>query len=237
MDNTISYLGDDLEAMANTPRYVDWIIDHFDPYLTGSTAEIGAGIGTISDRIIDKVSSLDLIEPSILQAEKLRLKFGSEAKVNVIKSMLESHLSGQSPGQYDTVVMVNVLEHIENDKSALALIFDALKGGGHLLLYVPAMPFLYSKFDELVGHHRRYTRKGLAKELNESGFLVKYNSYIDFFGILPWYLINTIGGKTSLNSSAVKLYDSAGVPVTRFAERIMTPPIGKNIIFIAEKPI
>jgi SAM-dependent methyltransferase len=235
-DNDLSYIGDDLETMADTPRYVDWIIDHFRPHLLGRAAEFGAGIGTISARIVNDVSSLDLIEPTASLSENLLERFKGEEKVNVISAMLESYLSGELQYQYDSILLVNVLEHIENDKSALKMLFGALNTGGHLLIYVPALPFLFSNFDELVGHYRRYTRVGLAQILSEAGFQISYISYIDFLGILPWYLVNTVGGKTSLSPSTVKLYDRIGVPLGRFAERLIKPPIGKNVIVVAKKP-
>ena len=235
-DNEFSYVGDDLETMTDTPQYVDWITDHFRPHIVGHAAEFGAGIGTISARILKDVSSLDLIEPTASLAEKLRERFKGEDKIKVVSMMLEGYLASDTGHQYDTILLVNVLEHIENDKSALKMLFGALNTGGHLLLFVPALPFLFSKFDELVGHYRRYTRANLAHSLTEAGFQIRDNRYFDFLGVLPWYLINTVGGKTSLNPFAVKFYDRIGVPLGRFGERLITPPIGKNVIVVAKKP-
>ena len=232
-----SELDSNLEAMDNTPRYVDWIVDQFNPYLLGRIAEIGAGIGTISERIVNKVSSLDLIEPSVSFAETLRVRFKDNDKISVISMMLENYMSDHQPDHYDTIVMVYVLEHIENDRATLNLLNSSIRAGGHLLIYVPALPFLYSKLDELVGHYRRYLRAELTNKLKEAGFKIKYDSDIDFLGIFSWYVFNTMGGKTSLSSSAVQLYDRIGVPITRFGERQITPPVGKNIIVVAEKPV
>ena len=237
MDNLVTYEGGDLEAMANSPGYVGWILDKFRPYLAGRTLEVGAGIGTISTYLFEEVSSLDLIEPSFSLVEKLNRRFMNNELVTVIPVTLEKYLADSEREIYNTVVMVNVLEHIKDDNGALGILRDLIVPGGCLLLYVPALPFLYSNFDKSVGHYRRYTRSNLTRQLEAAGYTIKYVSYFDFLGIFPWYIVNKLGGKTSLNPNSIKLYDKIGVPLARISESIIPPPIGKNIILIAQKPL
>jgi SAM-dependent methyltransferase len=236
MSETVSYEGKDLEAVADMPRYHDWIMEHFRPHLRGNAAEFGAGLGTISERILPSVSSLDLVEPSPNLVGQLRRRFADEPKVHVFAETLETRIEQGEPGTYDAVVMVNVLEHIEDDALALHGLNRLLKPGGRLLVFVPAMPFLYSRLDELVGHHRRYTRPALAGRLAHAGFRVRQARYMDVLGILPWWLVNTLGGSTAFDPRAVRLYDTVGIPVTRLAERLVPPPVGKNVVAVAEKP-
>ena len=236
MPERVSYGGKDLEALADMPRYYDWIVEHFRPHLHGNAVEFGAGLGTISERILASVSTLDLIEPSPNLVERLRHRFAGERRVRIFSESLEDRVGRADAHTYDAVVMVNVLEHIEDDVAALRELRRLLKPGGKLLIFVPAMPFLHSRLDERVGHYRRYTRPVLVERLSHAGFTVRLARYLDVLGILPWWLVNTLGGKTGFDPRAVRLYDTLGIPLTRLAEGLFSPPLGKNIVTVAEKP-
>src|SRR4029078_691431 len=79
----------------------------------------------------------------------------------------------------DSVAYVNVLEHIENDASELRLAYECLRPQGHLLVFVPALSWLYSDFDRSIGHFRRYTKRGLRKMVAEAGFELVSLRYFD----------------------------------------------------------
>ena len=222
--------------LANASRYMKWVLHYFLPYVSGNTIEIGAGLGEIAFRILPKVSTLDLVEPSSVLAEFLQQRFADSDKTQIFPTTIEAHLSKKLPKKYNAIIMINVLEHIEDDVTALRKLRETLEPGGHLLIYVPAMPMLYSKLDEEHGHYRRYTRKVFLHRLQEAGFKINLLRYFDILGILPWYFFNTIGKKTDFNPFAVKLYDSIGVPITKFFESIISPPIGKNLIAVALNP-
>lgn len=233
----IIYPGKDLEVLASASRYMEWVLQYFLPHISGHTIEIGAGLGEIASRILPKVSTLDLVEPSSVLAEFLQQRFADSPKTRVFPTTLETHLSEGTQKEYNAIIMINVLEHIEDDVAALRNLRKTLVPGGHLLIYVPAMPSLFSKLDKEHGHYRRYTRKQFVHRLQEAGFEISLLRYFDILGIIPWYLFNTIGKKTTFNPFAVKLYDSIGVPVTKLFESIISPPIGKNLIAIAKNPV
>lgn len=134
----------------------------------------------------------------------------------------------------DTIFYVNVLEHVEDDKKELQKVFEALKTNGHLCLFVPALPFLYSNFDKSVGHFRRYKKKELEVLLKEVGFKIKKSKYFDFLGIIPWYIFFVLG-KCMMQESNVTLYDKIVIPVEKFFEKLLTPCIGKNLLIVAKK--
>jgi SAM-dependent methyltransferase len=135
---------------------------------------------------------------------------------------------------FDSVVYVNVLEHIEDDRAELALAHRALRPGGHLLVYVPALSFLYSDLDRSVGHFRRYQKKQLVGLARQSGFTVVSARYFDMLGILPWFVVYVLLKKT-IRPGDVSLYDRLVVPVMRSLEGIIAPPIGKNLLLIGRK--
>lgn len=229
------YSGRELEGLATLPRYYDWIVDCFRPYLRGVGIEFGAGLGTISGRVRPCLDGLDLVEPSPDMTPLLKRQFAEDTKVRVFNASQEDHVKTCAPSCCDVVIMVNVLEHIENDQAALNDMHRLLRPGGRFLLFVPALRFLYSEFDRKVGHYRRYHLGELRGRVESAGFSIVAARYFDIAGVLPWWLFNTLGGQTDFNPLVVKIFDNAVVPVLRRLERYVTPPFGKNIILIAEK--
>jgi len=231
----IEYEGRDLEVLADLPNYYDWIVDTFRPWLTGYTMEIGAGIGTISKRLAKHVEHLDIVEPSAHLAPMFPKALADNPDISFYFETLEKRLPQLANDTCDTVVMVNVLEHIEDDGAAVDELARVLKPGGHLLLFVPALQFLFSDLDALHGHYRRYHLGQLTRLLRRRGFRIRINRYFDLAGILPWWLINTIGGKTDFDPKMVKIYDRLVIPMSRLFERWIKPPVGRNIIIVAER--
>jgi SAM-dependent methyltransferase len=233
MDREVTYQGADLEALATLNRYQSWIVDTFQPYLSGRAVEFGAGIGNISMRIRSHVSSLDLVEPSANLIPPLVRRFEGDGAVAVFRERLEAHLPKIDDETYDTVILVNVLEHIEDDTQALENLRRVLKPGGHLLLFVPALKFLYSDLDALVGHYRRYQRPSLNEKVTDAGLQVVRSQYFDTLGVFPWWLLNTMMGATAFNPFLVGVYDAVFAPASRMLESLVAPPFGKNIILVA----
>jgi SAM-dependent methyltransferase len=232
-----SYDGRDLEVLADMPNYYSWIMSWFDRYIHGRVVEYGAGTGTFSEYLRPLAQSLTLIEPSVNLHPALRNRFRDDASIDVQAMTLEEHVAQTGTATVDTVVLVNVLEHIADDKGALAELARIVVPAGHILIFVPAMAFLMSKLDGLLGHFRRYHSAELMHKLRDAGLDVVSCRYFDFPGILPWFLVNKLLGSSSFNPSLVKLYDRAVVPLTRRAEAMITPPFGKNLVAISRCPV
>lgn len=229
------YEGRDLEVLAHMPNYYSWIMDTFRSHVTGDVIEYGAGAGTVSAQLAALAARLTLVEPSPNLVGLLRRRFEAQPAVKVIGTSLEDHVVTLADSAVDTIVMVNVLEHIEDDRDALKHLVRALKPGGKLLIFVPALQALMSKLDEIHGHFRRYHRPELIEKVEAAGARILSCSYFDLIGVFPWFLLNRLLGVTTFNPALVQVNERLVVPASRTMEQIIHPPFGKNLILVAAK--
>jgi SAM-dependent methyltransferase len=228
-----SYPGRELEAMDFAENYHAWILDEIKNYLGRNVAEVGAGIGSISKLLLSEpIEQLTAFEPSPDLFESLRKEASTDARATAVND----YFSPTHPAApFDSVVYLNVMEHIENDVGEMQNAYAGLKPGGHLLVFVPALQGLYSDFDKRIGHFRRYSKKELLMKAKKAGFTDPKIRYFDVAGIIPWY-VNFVMLRNTMQSGAVAVYDRVVVPVMRVVEKIAPPPVGKNLLMVARKP-
>lgn len=231
----VAYAGHDLEALADLPRYQDWILSRFHPHLRGDMVEYGAGIGNIAHMVRPWVDRLTLVEPAGNLLPRLRQRFAGDDRVAVAEASIEEHATAQPAETFDAVMLVNVLEHVADDAAVLRQFHRILRPDGRLLLFVPALPALYSDMDRLLGHHRRYRRAPLMAAIAAAGFTAERCHYLDAAGALAWWLVFTKGRRTRFDTNAAALFDRVVVPLTRPLERLCPPPWGKNLVLVARK--
>lgn len=232
-DNMPEYFGRDLEAMSFAVNYHRWIIEEFKPFLHGSVAEVGAGTGNFTQMLVDYTDKLTCFEPSENMYPKLVETAGNNSKISTHQSYF-GDAQNTHPKTYDSVIYVNVLEHIEDDTAELRIIRDALSADGHALIFVPALSWLFSNLDRQVGHFRRYHKKPLSELARDAGLEIVTIKYFDFAGILPWYVAFVLLGK-SISGGNVSAYDRLVVPTMKRLEKIIEAPIGKNLLLVAKK--
>ena len=237
MKNTepFEYFGSDLEALSSAHNYNNWIYSGFSGYVGNVSAEVGAGIGNFSELVLQSntLKRLFLLEPSQNMFKLLEKRFKDNCRV-ITKNTYLSDQEECLKGSLDSILFINVLEHIEDDHVALKEAENALKSNGNLIIFVPACPFLYSRFDKLVGHHRRYTRKSLSTAARTAGFEIKSLKYVDMLGIIPWFLFFVLLRKIPSGTN-ISIYDKIAVPLISKIEKIVPPIIGKNLLLIAQK--
>lgn len=234
--NGPSYEGRDLEVLADMPNYYGWIMGIIGPHIRGRVIEYGSGTGTITQRLLPYATSVVAVEPSANLIPALRARAGSQQTVEIFNDTLEVHAARQPAGSADTIVMINVLEHIEDDQAALRMLVRMLKPNGMLLIFVPALRQLMSKLDLIHGHFRRYHRPDLEAKVKHAGADIISCSYFDALGALSWFILNTAMGSTGFNPSLVRINDSVFIPLSRTIEGVIKPPFGKNLILAARKP-
>jgi SAM-dependent methyltransferase len=236
----ISYEGNDLESMSFALNYHRWILELFAPYLGSRLVEVGAGTGSFSELILErKPESLTLVEPSramhaILdgRAREWATRADVETRNGVFAVVADEVCVRRRP---DSIIYVNVLEHVHDDEAELRAVNRTLGRGGRVFIFVPAFKWLYGGFDRRVAHLRRYTRPELEMKCVAAGFKVLKSVYFDFPGIAPWWVKYCLLKSDEMEPGLVKLYDRCVVPFVKVAERIVPPPLGKNILLVAEK--
>jgi SAM-dependent methyltransferase len=232
-----TYFAEDLEAMDSASNYYTWMLDAFRPAIGRKILEVGAGSGNFSERLLQQQPELlTCLEPSDNVAAVLERRLAGKAEAR--RGLLSDHAAGWQE-RYDTIFYVNVMEHVEHDSEEVKLALSCLKPGGHLLIFVPALPWLFGKADEMFGHFRRYTKGALLALFDEqtarSEVEVKRCHYWDIIGVLPWWVSFVLLRRSVMSGGMVKLYDSLVVPVARVLEGLITPPIGKNLFLVVQK--
>jgi len=232
-----AYAGRDLEAMSFARNYHRWILDLFAPHLGTRLVEVGAGTGSFSELLLERrPASLTLVEPSPGMHRRLVERVGrGRAAPRIYNDTFAGVAAQVAAERPDSIIYVNVLEHIADDEGELRAVRGALADGGRAFLFVPAFAWLYGSFDRQVGHHRRYTRRELGEKCERAGLRVVKAVYVDAAGVLPWWLKYRVLRSERMEPAAVRFYDNFCVPLLRRAEALAPPPFGKNVLVVAEK--
>ena len=228
-----SELATTLDSLRAAKNYQDWIFDLCAPHFGASVLEVGAGHGDFTSRLVDAGLQVTAIDLSQRCVDILSNDYGSNPSVTVFHSDLE-RLPGDD--RYDSVLLVNVLEHIDDDLEALVHIRHRLKPGGRVILFVPAFDGLYSDFDRLVGHRRRYRRSHLVTLVDRAGFEVVDARYINSLGAFVWWVFARRMRQIPTSQLPVKAYDRLAVPVLRRFETGRSPKVGQSVLMIARVP-
>jgi 2-polyprenyl-3-methyl-5-hydroxy-6-metoxy-1,4-benzoquinol methylase len=230
------YAADDLETMSEAVRYQAHVFGLVRPYLGTRVLEVGCGIGTMSRQILETSDHLRLvcIEPNANCAARADDELRGQERVTIRKCHLEECDRADLRRQhFDTIVCVNVLEHIEDDIQALTLFQEVVAGaGGQVLIYVPAVQGIYGPHDAALGHHRRYSKRSLTAAFAAAGLEMVMVKYTNPIGLLGWMYNLYISGNTEHSSHQVRFFDRFVAPWALPLERIVTPPIGLSLFAV-----
>jgi hypothetical protein len=189
--------------------------------------DFGAGIGTLSKiwNYSQKDSLIDCLEPD-------------PGQVRIINERgLKGVIQIRDTDKYDYIFTSNVLEHIEDDKSALRFIFNHLNQNGKVGIFVPANKYLYSHIDKKLEHFRRYSRQDLINKVKESGLIVESCVYVDSLGLFAWFFLKVFQIQISESSSRLLfVYDRFVWPLSKFLDNLgLKFLFGKNLLLLASK--
>jgi SAM-dependent methyltransferase len=225
-----SYSGrDNLAVMRQARRYNAFLIGLLERFLGGGgrILDFGAGEGTFAQPLRERGYQILCLENDGELIAHLKQE-GFEVLTG---------LEEVEDASLDSLYSLNVLEHIEDDAAVLAAWQQKLRPGGRLFVYVPAHQFLFGSMDRKVGHYRRYHKKGLRRGLEAAGFRVETLRYADSLGVAATLAYNLLGDREgSINPASLRLYDRWVFPLSRLADRLFHPFLGKNLYAYARKP-
>lgn len=222
-----------LGVLERAAKYNRWLYNMIEPYLGERILEVGAGMGNIS-RLMSGHRLLVVTDEERNYLLYLEAAFGKFQNIFVHFFDLN-----QEPGveirefHFDTIVCMNVLEHIEDDLQALRRLRSLLVPGGRLVLLVPAMRRLYGSLDRFLGHHRRYEKPDLRGRLEQEGYRIHVLRYLNMIGALGWFVTARLLKRRTLSISGLRFFDLL-VPLLKLEEKVI-PPFGLSVLAVAEK--
>jgi 2-polyprenyl-3-methyl-5-hydroxy-6-metoxy-1,4-benzoquinol methylase len=226
------YEGQELNVFALANHWKLYFNSILKNYIGKKVAEVGAGHGATTSVLCNGNQDTWLcIEPD----EEFRMQIDKKIASGQLPSCC--HTSGVlihdlDPGeQFDTILYIDVLEHIQNDAVEINVASQHIVLGGTLIVLSPAYPILFSEFDNSIGHFRRYTKKSLLA-LTPSGFIVERVYFLDSIGF--WIsLANRIFVKQSKpNKNQILFWDNLLLPISRFVDRLIGYHFGRSIVVI-----
>jgi 2-polyprenyl-3-methyl-5-hydroxy-6-metoxy-1,4-benzoquinol methylase len=227
-----------LQSISSAPDFNYWMYKTIFPYLKGRVLELGSGIGNISDYIIKDFNDVTLSDYNSDYCLLLKNKYHSHTSVKQINSLdlqdpqfkiKNAHLKES----FDSIVLLNVIEHLQDDQLSVDYCHFLLKNDGHLILLAPAYQLLYSNLDREIGHYRRYTSLSLTR-LIQSDFKILRQQYFNFLGMTAWLIVNKILGRKKLSRNSMATFNKL-VPVAKLLDKIIAFKAGVSIIVVGQK--
>ncbi|MGI8513054.1 MAG: class I SAM-dependent methyltransferase, partial [Solirubrobacteraceae bacterium] len=226
----------DLQVLGRARRLTDWMFAQYRSEVHGLVAEVGAGIGTYTERILaGGAREVLALEPEPACAAALERRFAGDPRVTVARDTLPAApVLAARAGEVDLVVCQNVLEHIDAQGAAVTSMAAALVPGGHLALIVPAHPRLFGPLDRIYGHHRRYTAAGLRRLLSDAELEVDELHAFNLLGVPGWWFKNRRAG-AQIGPASLRAYEALAGLWRPLEERVR-PPWGLSLVALARRP-
>jgi|SRR5450432_36256 2-polyprenyl-3-methyl-5-hydroxy-6-metoxy-1,4-benzoquinol methylase len=226
-----------LETFSQAPAFNRWLYGKISEFAKGQVLEIGSGIGNISTFLLrdQPVVSLSDLRPEYCQV--LEKKFGQDPHLQAVYELDLSLPDFQTKNsgllkKFDTVIALNVVEHIKEDATAIRNAKALLKKNGNMIILVPTGQWLYNPLDQELGHYKRYTKRGLNNLLRSAGLVVINSRYFNATAIFGWWLSGTILKEKIISPGKINFYNRL-VPLFRIIDWFVSPFIGISVISVA----
>lgn len=215
--------------------YFKWQAQQFSTYVGRRIGDVGCGLGNFVELFGEKELYLGF-EPDKDLAENFRILHKAEnvrlaANGDICTTEAVNELKAS---QLDTIICINVLEHINSDKRALSNIINGISRDGYICIIVPAFPCLYGSLDKIDGHYRRYTKKDLPRLMKDENVEVIKCYYLNFLGGLGWFIKGRIIKEERHGSENYTIINKL-LPLISFLECIIKPPFGLSMVMILKK--
>lgn len=227
---------EELRHLGQAERLGDWMFEQFAGAVGPRVVEVGAGIGTFTQRLLEAGAQEVLaVEPEPSCADELERRFGDDDRVRIAREEIpESPALASWEARADLVLCQNVLEHIADDGGAVTAMAGALRPGGVLALLVPAGPRLFGPLDAAYGHWRRYTRREVEEVIAIAGLELESIRHFNALGIAGWWAKNRRPG-ARVGPGSLRAYEAL-VRFWRPIEDRVRPPAGLSLVALARRP-
>lgn len=231
------YCGNELELFRDAVNWKRYFASRLKPYLGQRVLEVGAGLGT-NTRVLctNDASDWTCLEPDLVMATNLRKDIAAgllPGCCSVVTGTTEQLGSGE---KFDTILYLDVLEHIEDDRGELERAAAHLATDGYLVVLAPAYQWLFSPFDVSIGHYRRYTRRSLNAITPVSARLVGI-SYLDVLGVFLSLANAAILRRSEPSRQMLRVWDRFIIPMSRIVDPITLRSVGRSIVAIWRKEL
>lgn len=218
------------------PGFARWMYRTVRRNLGELVLDAGAGLGTYTELMLKDCKRVIALETHPPFVEQLRLRFADDERVSVHEGDLSDSAAFAAIPTVNSVLCLNVLEHIEDDVQAMRNLLELTRPGGTMAALVPAYPWLFNKMDVSVGHVRRYSKGEFVEHLTRAGWKVERVVRFNAFGIPGWFVAGSILKRSTPGRDLTKLFDVL-VPVTSFLDQnIVRSAVGLSVIAICRRP-
>ena len=230
-----AYIGGELELFEGATNWKRYLASQVKPFLGARVAEVAAGIGANTPLLCSHAAEWLCLEPDPLLAaciERRRARGDLCPQCRIVSAKL-ADLPSQA--NFDTILYIDVIEHIEDDRAEVAEAAARLRHRGYLVILSPAHQWLFTPFDAAIGHYRRYTRETLA-DLNPPGLRPLLFKYLDSVGMLA-SAANRFFLRTAHPTRAqVQFWDRLMVPISRWTDPLTDFSVGKSNLVVWQAP-
>jgi SAM-dependent methyltransferase len=224
--DSYSYVGSELELFIKATRWKKYWSSRLRPFVRGKVLDVGAGLGATFDYLGESAEHWTCLEPDPALCQQLSARLENHPRPPRVQcGTLEAIGEGE---QFDSIVYIDVLEHIEHDGAELERAAAHVAPGGSLIVLSPALPFLFSPFDRSVGHFRRYTAQSL-KDVTPPGLSVKDWFFLDGLGVLA-SLFARVAKRSAPTQAQIATWDQLIVPVSRITDAVTQRWFGRTIV-------
>jgi protein-L-isoaspartate O-methyltransferase len=226
------YIGNELELFAAATHWKSYFARSIAPYILGDVLEVGAGIGSNTLLLHNEaVRSWQSLEPDSALA---RTAVEAVAKLTNCRVIVGT-TSSPELGRYDTILYVDVLEHIDDDTGELVRAASLLRPGGNLVVLAPAHQALYSAFDKAIGHFRRYNATTLSA-VGPAELTLERTFYLDSVGMLASFANRALLKRSQPGKAQIATWDRFMVPLSTFLDPVFGRKLGKSVVAVWSRP-
>ena len=232
MDSEYQYVGGELELFAEAQKWKKYFSKMMSPDIRGHVLEVGAGLGGTSPFLInDQVTHITMLEPD---QENVKRISAQKDLMGIDGDVILGMTTDLKDKKFDTIIYVDVLEHIEYDREELLVAKELLADNGKIIALSPAHQYLFSPFDKAVGHYRRYDKSMIEKTCPDS-LRILSNRYLDSVGYFASLANRFCLEQSAPTKAQIKLWDRLFVRCSRWVDPCFSYSFGKSLLTVFEK--